>query len=76
MIKTIKEYQYECDCCQNESIFYNHYKTHFEIARIKGWAISKDRLHCYCPRCAPRFRYTGKKTGRTLYEIKHKGEIK
>lgn len=30
-----------------------------EAARVLGWAISKDRKKCYCPRCAPVHRNVG-----------------
>lgn len=28
-------------------------------AREAGWAISKDRKKCYCPKCAPKHRNVG-----------------
>lgn len=30
-----------------------------EAARQAGWAISRDRKHCYCPKCAPKHRNVG-----------------
>lgn len=30
-----------------------------ELAREAGWAISRDRRHCYCPKCAPKYRNVG-----------------
>jgi len=29
-------------------------------ARAIGWAISKDHVHCYCPKCAEIHRNTGR----------------
>lgn len=28
-------------------------------ARLAGWAVSRDRKHCYCPRCANKYRNVG-----------------
>ena len=38
--------------------------THIEFnsidaARLAGWAVSRDRKHCYCPKCAPKHRHVG-----------------
>ena len=30
-----------------------------DAARFAGWAISRDRKHCYCPKCAPKHRNVG-----------------
>ena len=32
----------------------------FELARKAGWAIARDRQHCYCPDCAPKHRNVGR----------------
>lgn len=76
MIQRILKYEYKCDFCGEKKEFYNDYVPHYERARVNGWAISRNRAHCYCPSCAPKFRYTGKMTARTMYEIKHAGEKK
>lgn len=34
-----------------------------EEARSYGWAISRDRVHCYCPDCAPMYRNVGRAYG-------------
>lgn len=48
MIKKIAYFYLTCDSCRIETI---EAKTHAE-ARKKGWAISRDRKHCYCVECA------------------------
>lgn len=72
MIRKINYYEFKCDICEKKEIFYNGYKSHIESARTKGWAISKNRLNCYCPECGIYMRNTGKITARKIYEIKHK----
>lgn len=34
-----------------------------EAAREAGWAVSRDRMHCYCPSCAPKHRNVGMSYG-------------
>ena len=31
-----------------------------DLARESGWAISRDRRYCYCPKCAPMHRNVGR----------------
>ena len=35
-----------------------------DIARSKGWAVSRDRKGFYCPNCAPARRNVGKNGGK------------
>lgn len=34
--------------------------TSIQLAREYGWAISRDRKYCYCPKCAPMHRNVGR----------------
>lgn len=49
-------YVFMCEDCYITAHFIN-----FTDARRKGWAIARDRDHCYCPVCAPRHRHVGRK---------------
>lgn len=62
LYKTIK---FSCDhfLCSVKAEF-----SSLEKARENGWAISRDRIHCYCPHCAPYYRNVGRSDlGRRLY---------
>ena len=51
---------FHCDhpgCTQPEERFVS-----IDTAREFGWAISRDRMHCYCPKCAPMHRNVGRKS--------------
>lgn len=49
MIEKVSYFTLTCDNCRKKT---EQVKTHQE-AREKKWAISRDRKHCYCPKCAP-----------------------
>ncbi len=49
-----KFHTFTCDDCRTKKNFYD-----INIARKNGWGVARDRLHCYCPKCAPRRRYIG-----------------
>ncbi len=49
-----KVYTFTCDDCKAKDYYY-----YIESARKKGWAIARDRKHCYCPKCAPYRRNVG-----------------
>jgi hypothetical protein len=72
MIKKTLKYDYKCDHCGYTETFYNEYqgRNHLEIARVKGWGISRDRAHCFCPNCAVYYRNAGKKNMLVAAEIK------
>ena len=55
--RTIHEYgrNYLCDDCKKEV---QQFKSLMR-ARAAGWAISRDRKNCFCPKCAPRHRNVG-----------------
>lgn len=64
MVKKICYYILICDSCNKESdkLFnYTGWKTFIDIARGRGWAVSRNRTTCYCPDCAPYYRHAGKK---------------
>lgn len=54
-------YPYHCyvficdDCGYKTKEFYS-----VKEARAYGWAIAKNYINCYCPRCAPFHRHTGR----------------
>ena len=47
---------YKCRDCSNTAEFSSKSK-----ARNADWAIARDNKTCYCPKCAPRHRYVGRK---------------
>ena len=49
-----KVHTFTCDDCQTQQNFCN-----ISQAREHGWGVARDRLHCYCPKCAPHRRYVG-----------------
>lgn len=49
-----KLHTFTCDDCGYQQKFYD-----IDIARKNGWAVARDKLHCYCPTCAPARRSTG-----------------
>ena len=62
LYSTIK---FRCDhfLCNTEAQFVS-----IDYARKGGWAISRDRFHCYCPKCAPFYRNVGRSDlGRRKY---------
>lgn len=46
--------RFQCDDCGSTD-----YLVSIEWAREHGWAIARDRVHCYCPDCAPARRNVG-----------------
>lgn len=46
---------YVCDDCKETISTFSSY----EKARADGWAISRSRKYCYCPKCAPYHRNVG-----------------
>lgn len=60
-----KTIHFRCDfiTCKNEAEF-----VCIEYARKAGWAVCRDRRHCYCPHCAPYHRHVGRSDlGRRTY---------
>ena len=51
----VKYVQLICDHCGQREKKVGYAKD----ARKDGWAISKDYVKCYCPKCAPMFRNVG-----------------
>ena len=49
-----KMHIFKCDDCGTQEHFYD-----ISQAREKQWAVARDRIHCYCPNCAPARRYLG-----------------
>lgn len=45
---------FQCDDCGTTD-----YMPGIDWARSKGWAVARDRVHCYCPNCAPARRNVG-----------------
>lgn len=45
---------FTCDDCGFKYNFHD-----IDQARKNGWAVARDRQHCYCPACAPARRSTG-----------------
>ena len=66
MIIKIQYYTYQCDNCKNKRKFYNGIQNHNKTARQTGWAVSRNLKNCYCPKCAPIFRNSGRKTEKTI----------
>lgn len=54
---------FSCDYPGCKNISRHAQFVSIEAARQAGWAISRDRIHCYCPRCAPKRRNVGCKGG-------------
>lgn len=52
--------QFQCDHkgCNVGFDSFVHFPT-IEAARSAGWAVSRDRKCCYCPKCAPKHRNVG-----------------
>lgn len=50
-----QDYFFQCDDCN-----LIQYIISPKQARKNGWAISKDYKKCYCPKCAPAHRHTGR----------------
>ena len=43
-----------------------HFSNIDEAQKKYGWGISYERIYCYCPKCAPKYRHVGRagiKTG-------------
>ena len=55
---------YTCDDCGRVEAFGGYRK-----ARAAGWAIAKDYLKCYCPKCAPDHR-NGKAAEKNAESVK------
>lgn len=54
--------KYECDGCGVIA----HFKSYDEAQKQNGWGVSYERINCYCPTCAPKYRHVGRagiKTG-------------
>lgn len=47
---------YICDDCKASAGKFKNY----DAARSAGWAISYDRIECYCPKCAAKHRNVGR----------------
>ena len=47
-------YIFDCDDCS-----YRRFYSSIDAAKLDGWAVSRDRKHCYCTHCALRHRYVG-----------------
>ena len=61
-----KVHTFTCDDCGAEQDFYD-----INQAREHRWGVARDRLHCYCPKCAPSRRYVGccgRKINRPFYK--------
>lgn len=43
---------YICDGCKKEIAKFKNY----DAARKAGWAVSWERINCFCPKCAPKYR--------------------
>lgn len=48
---------YLCDDCRKAVEKFKNHKS----AIAAKWAISRNRKKCYCPKCAPAHRYTGRR---------------
>ncbi len=48
--------QYSCDGCGVTAQF----KSYDEARSSGGWGISYERINCYCPACAPKYRHVGR----------------
>ena len=44
-----------CDDCGFTGYFHSDAGMY-----VLGWAIARNRLNCYCPKCAPSHRHTGR----------------
>jgi hypothetical protein len=57
---------YVCDDCQKIVERFRSYQE----AITQGWAISRNRIKCYCPNCAPFRRNVGRKgTKRVIVQL-------
>lgn len=58
----IKRYiEVECDNCNEVMTFYNFQITDVYTAiRERKWAVSRDRLYCFCPKCREKVTCVGR----------------
>jgi hypothetical protein len=53
-----------CDNCGLSVYFPTDSKTRaIDYARDKGWVVARDRVGCYCPKCADGARSVGSRGG-------------
>ena len=55
MFCTINRYFFQCDDCNQTAEYFS-----VKSARKHGWAVAKNYKNCYCPKCAPSHRNTGR----------------
>lgn len=55
MFCTINRYFFQCDDCSQTAEYFS-----VKSAREHGWAVAKNYKNCYCPKCAPSHRNTGR----------------
>jgi hypothetical protein len=49
-----------CDrCCKEVSFSTDSKMRGIDYARNSGWAVARDRIKCYCPKCADGARSAG-----------------
>lgn len=51
----------KCDDCGVTGYFHSDAGMY-----VLGWAIARNRLNCYCPKCAPLHRHTGRKGAKKM----------